>query len=90
MAREGADLEAAIYSHLIDAVGQEEKASLIREAGLRMAELGHREQAEQFYASYLEAVQGYDPQIRDKYGQILEDGQRWEEIKELEGNFLSQ
>jgi tetratricopeptide (TPR) repeat protein len=52
--------------------------------------MGECEKAKHVCQEYLNITGGFDPDIRDRYGRLLEHDLRWEEIKKFEGEFLSQ
>jgi len=83
-------LLVAIYSLLPQIVPQEGHVASLREVAKIIDELGEKEKAKQLYLEYLNQphINGYDPEIRDKYGKILEIEENWEEIKNWEGEFL--
>lgn len=88
--KKGVKLQIAIYSLLVTVIPQKKRKGSLREIAQVVEQLGEEERAKQLYLEYLNEVNGYDPEIRDKYGRLLELGDRWEEIKDYEGAFLSQ
>lgn len=85
-----AELRAAVLATIPSLVQPERRVGALRQVALRLDELGNSNRAEQLYSEYLDEVKGFDPEMRDHYGRLLESNQKWEEIKEFEGNFLSQ
>ncbi len=88
--KEGIRLQVAVYSFLLTVISREKRRSSLRQIAQIVEELGENEKAKQLYLEYLNEVNGYDPEIRDKYGRLLEIEEKWEEIKDFEGKFLSQ
>jgi serine/threonine protein kinase len=82
-------LQAAVYSELAATAQQDGNKGLLRRLACLVDDLGNSEKAKQLYSAYLSQVDGYDPVIRDKYGKLLEREQLWEEIRDLEGKFLT-
>jgi hypothetical protein len=85
----GLRIQAELFELLIEHAAPQEKPSLLRALSSKREQLGEWEKAKQVCQEYLAIVRGYDPDIRDRYGRILEQEQRWDEIKEFEGTFLS-
>jgi serine/threonine protein kinase len=82
-------LQVAVCSELAAAAQQDQNRGLLRRLACLVDNLGNSQTAKQLYVAYLSQVNGYDPEIRDKYGRLLEVEERWEEIKDLEGQFLT-
>jgi len=88
--KKGIRLQVAVYSLLPTVIPQEKRRGSLRQVAQIVEELGENEKAKQLYLEYLNEVNGYDPEIRDKYGGLLELEEKWEEIKDFEGKLLSQ
>jgi tetratricopeptide (TPR) repeat protein len=88
--KKGIRLQVAVYLLLVAVAPQKERRRSLRQIAQIVEELGEDERAKQLYLDYLTEVNGYDPEIRDKYGRLLELEEKWEEIKNFEGKFLSQ
>jgi serine/threonine protein kinase len=88
----GIRLQVTVYSLLPIIVPQEERTTSLREVAQIVEELGDTPTAKKLYWEYLKEprVKGYDPEIRNKYGRLLEMEEKWEEIKDFEGKFLSE
>jgi hypothetical protein len=89
--QKGVKLQVALYSLLPDIVPQEERRSSLRDAAQAVEQLGDLETAKELYLDYLNEphIKGYDPEIREKYGRLLEIEEKWQEIIDFEGEFLS-
>jgi serine/threonine protein kinase len=88
--RKGESLQVAVYSLLPCIVPPDERRSLLRSVAREVEELGECERAKQLYLEYLSEVKGYDPDVRDRYVRLLEQGEKWQEIRDFEGEFLQQ
>ena len=89
--QKGVKLQVALYSLLPAIVPQEERRKSLRDAAQTVEELGDLQTAKRLYLEYLKEphITGYDPEIRDKYGRLLEMEEKWKEIMDFEGEFLS-
>jgi hypothetical protein len=89
--QKGVKLQVALYSLLPAIVPQQERRSSLRDAAQAVEELGDLQTAKKLYLEYLNDphITGYDPEIRDKYGRLLEIEEKWQEIMDFEGEFLS-
>lgn len=87
--KKGMRLQVAVYSLLPTIVPQEKRRSSLRQVAQIVEKLGENEKAKQLYLEYLNEIDGWDPEIRDRYGKLLELEEKWEEIKDFEGKFLS-
>lgn len=88
--RKGVRLQVAVCSLLPEIVPQERRRSSLRQVAQMVEELGENKKAKQLFLEYLNEVNGYDAEIRDKYDRLLELEEKWEEIKDFEGKFLFQ
>ena len=88
--KNGVRLQVAVYCLLPTIVTPEERKSTLRWVAQTVEELGENDKAKQLYLEYLNEINGYDPEIRDKYGRLMELEEKWEEIKDFEGKFLLQ
>jgi serine/threonine protein kinase/tetratricopeptide (TPR) repeat protein len=88
--QKGLRIQVALYDFMLEHANAQDRPSLLRTLSAKLQQLGEREKAKQICQEYLQGAQGYDPDIRDRYGRLLEQELRWEEIKEFEGQFLSQ
>jgi serine/threonine protein kinase len=84
----GVKLQVAVYSLIPEIVPRNRRRSSLRQVAQRVDELGDIEKAKFLYLQLLNEVK-WDPEIRDKYGRLLESGEEWEKIIEFEGPFLS-
>lgn len=89
--RKASELQVRVHTHLLNVIPPERHLSSLRDAAQAVEELGNVEIAKRLYLEYLQdpSVEGYDPDIRDRYGRLLEAEHKWEEIKDFEGGFLS-
>jgi serine/threonine protein kinase len=88
--QKGLRIQIALYNFLLENATPAERHSLLRTLSEKLEHLGDRNKAKQVCQEYLNSAQGYDPDMRDRYGRLLEQDLLWEEIKEFEGGFLSQ
>jgi serine/threonine protein kinase/tetratricopeptide (TPR) repeat protein len=85
----GLRIQAELYELMLENSALQERTSLLRALSGKREQLDEREKAKQACQEYLDIVKGFDPEMRDRYGRLLEQDLRWEEIKEFEGKFLS-
>lgn len=87
--KNGVRLQVAVYALLPTIVPQKKRKASLRQVAPIVEELGEKEKAKQLYVEYLKEVTGFDPEIRDRYGRLLELEEKWGEIKNFEGDFLT-
>ncbi|MCX6998825.1 MAG: serine/threonine-protein kinase [Candidatus Sumerlaeota bacterium] len=88
--KKGLRIQAVLYNFLLENASPVERPSILRRLSGTLEQMDECEKAKQVCQEYLNAAKGYDPDIRDRYGRLLEKDLRWEDIKEFEGVFLSQ
>lgn len=86
----GKMLQISLYSLVPTVVASQHRKSSLREISIIIDDLGAHDKAKDLYLQYLNEVNGFDPEIRDRYGRLLELNMLWDQIKEFEGIFLDQ
>jgi serine/threonine protein kinase len=88
--QKGLRIQVTLCGFLLEHAAHDERRSLVWTLSGKLEQLGEVEKAKRICLEYLNGVQGFDPDMRDRYGRLLEHELRWEDIKEFEGLFLAQ